>query len=78
MIEYALVAVIVIGLFGIGYVAGGGEGPRPPPPGDDGCCLRVPDDPRELIEDGWRGDWELDRAFSEAWHDQATSHHSEN
>lgn len=54
MIEYALVAVIVIGLFGIGYLAGGGEGPQPPPPGDDGCCLRVPDDPRELIEEAYR------------------------
>jgi hypothetical protein len=50
MVEYALVAVIVIGLFGIGYLAGGGEGPQPQPPDDYGCCLRVPDDPRELLE----------------------------
>jgi hypothetical protein len=54
MIEYMLVAVIVIGLFAVGYLAGGGEGPRPQPPGDDGCCLRVPDDPRDLLEDALR------------------------
>jgi hypothetical protein len=53
MVDYALVAVVVIGLFGIGYLAGGGEGPQPPPPGDD-CCLRVPDDPRELFEEAYR------------------------
>lgn len=79
MVEYALVAVIVLGLFGVGYLAGGGEGPHPHPPGNDGCCLQVPDDPRDLIEDShWRGDWELDRALSQAWHDHATRHQSEN
>jgi hypothetical protein len=54
MIEYALVAIIVIGLFGMGYLASGGQGPQQQPPGDDPCCFRVPDDPRELLEDAHR------------------------